>query len=172
MLNVQKKMASLLRQQKQRNSCSLACTVDAPALLRAHSCFSSSRERERIADRERETFCAAEVCSIKSPSKYKKSLFSLFARSILFVFSLSRLSRLLFFLFFQRNRLLWPQIFRSFLSLNGRHEQRERVHERRALVVEVSKETTARTGIIITRLLFVFVVLFLLFLFVLLRLIG
>ena len=43
-------------------------------------------------------------------------------------------------------------IYISFsLQSYGRHEQRdERVHERRALASEVSKETTARTGIIIS----------------------
>ena len=68
----------------------------------------------------------------------------------------------------QRHTSFSPQksALNIFLSLcnHGRHEQRERVHERRALASEVSKETTARTGIIIivviiiTRV-FVFVVL-------------
>ena len=64
----------------------------------------------------------------------------------------------IFFSFFAKKQTsFFATNFPLFLSFNGRHEQRERVHERRALAVEVSKETTARTGIIISSITRVFV---------------
>ena len=64
----------------------------------------------------------------------------------------------IFFSFFPKKQTsFFATNFPLFLSFNGRHEQRERVHERRALAVEVSKETTARTGIIISSITRVFV---------------